>query len=84
MLLEVLESAISENIPVCEVALHRHCDMSYRYWATGCGTSYHEDRLLINGRLPSYAKVERCYATVSKAVFFRAEPSRTALAAMQQ
>ena len=33
--------------------------MSNRCWATGGGTSYHEDRPLKEGRLPSYTTVER-------------------------
>ncbi|PNF28393.1 hypothetical protein B7P43_G16745 [Cryptotermes secundus] len=40
--------------------------MSNRCWATGGGMSYHKDRPLINGQLPSYA-------TVRKAAFVRAE-----------
>jgi hypothetical protein len=32
--------------------IQHYCDMSKHCWATGGGTSYHEDRPLINGRLP--------------------------------
>jgi hypothetical protein len=49
--------------------MYTYCDMSNRCWATGGGTSYHEDRSLIKGRLPGYA-------TVRKAVFLHAVPSR--------
>jgi hypothetical protein len=47
----------------------KYCDMSNRCWATGGGTSYHENRTLINGRLPSYA-------TIRKAVFLHVVPRR--------
>jgi hypothetical protein len=41
------------------------CDKSTRCW-TRCGTSYHEDRLLINSQLLSYTAVEQGYATAHK------------------
>jgi hypothetical protein len=53
----------------------KYCDMSNRCWTTGCGTRYHENRLLINSRLPSYA-------TVSKALFLRAVSSQRSHAAV--
>ena len=53
--------------------------MSNRCWATGSGTSYHEDRPLINGRLPSYATVRKAvflHAVLSRAEVSRPEPKR--------
>jgi hypothetical protein len=69
---EVFRSYRGDECHAANQDMHVYCDMSNRCWTTGCGTSYHENRLLINGRLPSYATVERGYATVRKAMFLRA------------
>jgi hypothetical protein len=57
-----------------------YCDMSNRCWATGGGTSYHEDRPLINGRLPSYGTVETRLRNSKESGVCpcRAEPKRAA------
>jgi hypothetical protein len=51
----------------------------------GGGTSYHEDRPLINYWLPSYATVEmRLLSSKESGVSPLDEPSQSALVAMQQ
>jgi hypothetical protein len=60
---------------------YTYCDMSNRCWAMGGGTSYHEDRPLINGRLPSYATVETMLCNSKES---GVSPSRSTLVATQQ
>ena len=61
--------------------------MSNHCWAMGGGTSYHEDRPLINSRLPGYATVRKAvflHAVPSRAEVSQAELSRSTLVAAQQ
>jgi hypothetical protein len=72
-------SRVEETLIKTEALGRRYSDMSNRCWATEGGTSYHEDRPLINGRLPSLSNskescVSPCCAEQSRSVPCRAEP----------